>query len=270
MEARFGLPTQVATDQQPTEVLAHMLDHRTCRQFRPEPVAEELLDLLLAATFCTPSKSDLQQCSVVVVRDEARREAIAELIPEMSWIATAPSFLLFCADSRRIRRVAERAGTGFANDHLDAVINAVSDAAMHLSTMMWAAESMGLGTCPISVVRNHIEEVSAIVELPELVFPLAGLCLGYPAQLGHSSMRLPLSVTVHTDRYDDLDAARDIEEYDRRRAAAHALRPERQIDIGRWGEAEFYGWSTDKARMVARRERDDLATFLASRSFGLG
>ncbi|MPY94758.1 MAG: hypothetical protein GEV08_17360 [Acidimicrobiia bacterium] len=71
MEARFGLPTQVGTDQPPTGLLAQMLDHRTYGQFRPQPLAEDLLELLLAATFSTPSKSDLQQCSVVVVRDRA-------------------------------------------------------------------------------------------------------------------------------------------------------------------------------------------------------
>lgn len=268
--ARFGLPSAAGAARPADDPLAVMLDHRTCRQYTDQPVADDLVELLLAAAFSTPSKSDLQQCSVVLVADPQRRGAIADLIPLMPWVRDAPRFLLFCADSRRIRRIAAGHDIPFGNDHLDAVLNAASDAAMHLSTFIWAAESAGLGTCPISVVRNHIAEVSAIVDLPDQVFPLAGLCLGWPARRGWPSMRLPLSVTVHVDRYDDTRAPEEIEAYDHRRAAVHQLPADRQLDAERWGVADFYGWSTDKARMVARRERDDLVSFLRNRGFGLG
>ncbi len=250
-----------------------MLQHRTCRRYRDEPVADDLLDLVLAAAFSTPSKSDLQQCSVIVVDDQARRSAIAELIPTMPWILEAGRFLLFCGDSRRIRRVADGHGVPFANDHLDAVLNAAGDAAMHLSSFIWAAESVGLGTCPISVVRNHIDEVAEIVELPEHVFPFAGMCVGWPEELRRLSPRLPPSVTIHRDRYhgSSTDAEDDdaVADYDRRRAGDYQPPPDQQVDVARWGAAEFYGWSLEKARMVGRRERDQLARFLRDRGFNL-
>lgn len=249
--------------------LAVMLGHRVCRRFGAQPVPGELLDLVLAATFSTPSKSDLQQCSVVVVRDAGRRAAIAELIPSMPWIADAPHFLVFCGDSRRIRRVAERAGIPFANDHLDAFLNAASDAAMHLSSFVWAAEAVGLGTCPISVVRNHIDEVAAIIELPEHVFPLAGMCVGWPEGEQRTSPRLPLEVTTHLDRYDDTGDDELIADYDRRRYGEWAPPPERQPGADRFGTVTRWGWSTEKARMVAHRERDQLARFLRERGFRL-
>ena len=37
---------------------------------------------------------------------------------------------------------------------------------------------MGLGCCPISVVRNHVEKLSELLELPAGVFPVAGLTVG--------------------------------------------------------------------------------------------
>jgi len=254
-----------------TEQLARMLDHRVCRAFTADPVDDALLDLVLAATFSTPSKSDLQQCSVIVVDDPGRRAALAALIPSMPWIASAARFLVFCGDSHRIRAVSARAGLPFANDHLDAVLNAAADAAIHLASFVWAAESVGLGTCPISVVRNHIEEVAAIVELPDHVFPLAGMCVGWPERLLPFSPRLPPAVTVHRDRYDDSAAAGLIADYDRRRTAAgRPVPPEAQVDVDVWGVADPYGWSVEKARMVAPRERDQLARYLADRGFGLG
>ncbi len=237
-----------------SRTIESMLDHRTCRRFTDRPVDDDLLDLLLAATFSTPSKSDLQQCSVIVVDDPTNRCAIAELIPSMPWVADSPRFVVFCGDSRRIRRVAAATGVGFGNDHLDAFLNAAADAAMHLSSFVWAAESVGLGTCPISVVRNHIDEVSAILELPDHVFPLAGMCVGWPEREERLSPRLPLSVTVHRDRYDDTQAPELIAEYDRRR---HEAQPKGDV------------WSVAKAAMVSQPERAQLARFLRERGFKL-
>ena len=71
------------------------------------------------------------------------------------------------------------------------------DAALVMQTFILAAETAGLGCCPISALRNHADAVARILELPEKVFPVAGLCIGYPAAEGFVSMRLPLAVTVH-------------------------------------------------------------------------
>jgi nitroreductase/FMN reductase [NAD(P)H] len=261
--ARFAMPSPPATSvgsatgpdgATDTRTIERMLEHRTCRRFTDQLVDDELLNLLLATTFSTPSKSDLQQCSVIVVDDEKSRQAIADLIPSMPWVIESARFLVFCGDSHRIRRVADGVGVEFANDHLDAFLNAAADAATHLSTFIWAAESVGLGTCPISVVRNHIEEVSTILELPDHVFPLAGMCVGWPERLERLSPRLPTSVTVHRDRYDDRDVDALVADYDRRR---HDARPAGDV------------WSVAKAAMVARSERSQLARFLRSKRFRL-
>ena len=152
-------------------------------------------------------------------------------------VATAVAFVVYAAD----------AGVTFANDHLDAFLNAAADAAMHLSTFIWAAESVGLGTCPISVVRNHIDEVSTILGLPDHVFPLAGMCVGWPERLEPISPRLPQSVTVHQNRYDDRDVPADTADYDRRRQDA---------------QPKGAPWSVAKAAMVSQPERAQLARFL--------
>ena len=269
VEARFGLPASAGKSLAAEGALAGMLSHRTHRRFTDEPVSDEMLELVLACGFSAPTKSDLQQASVVLVRDAARRQAIAGLIPSMPWIATVPVFLVFCGDSRRIRRICELRGRPFANDHMDAFLNAVSDTAMVLQNCVNAAEALGLGTCPISHVRNHIDEVAAILELPAYVFPLAGLCIGHPSQAGWVSMRLPPQVTVHTDRYDDSGFVPALEAYDRRRDARFSVPADKQRQPKRFGVAPFYGWSEDKARQVAERERDSLRAFLERQGFDL-
>jgi len=267
--ARFGLAPRFAQTAPPGGTIATMLQHRICRRFTDEPIDDALLERLLAATLSTPAKSDLQQVAIIVVDDPERRGRIADLIPDMPWIRSCARFLLFCGDGRRIRRICERYGIAFGNDHLDAVLNPAVDAALHLSSCVWAAESMGLGTCPISVVRNHISEVSAICELPELVFPVSGLCLGFRGDRGHQVLRLPPALTVHHDRYDDSDFDAELDGYDRRRDAVFSIPPDKQQHRDRFGTAEFYGWSLDKARQVSVTERDDLAAFLRRQGFRL-
>jgi nitroreductase/FMN reductase [NAD(P)H] len=268
IEYRYGEGIDLPDGTIPGEAsVAAILAHRTHRAYADREIDERILNLLLASTFSTPSKSDLQQCSVIVLRDGRRRSELAALIPSMPWIADAPVFLVFCGDSRRIRRICELRGKPFANDHLDAFVNAAADAAMHLSTFINAADAMGLGTCPISVLRNHIGEVCRILELPPGVFPLAGCCLGWPVRDGYMSMRLPLELSVHEDRYDDDKFERLLDQYDKARDAKFSIPEDRQRYVDDYGTADFYGWSEDKARQVSKPEREGLGAFLRGHGF---
>jgi nitroreductase/FMN reductase [NAD(P)H] len=103
--------------------------------------------------------------------------------------------------------------------------------------------------------------------LPDWVFPVAGLCVGYPAEPGRISARLPLEVTVHVDRHDETHIKENIDDYDHRR---HELLPyRRQRHAERYGKAEFYGWSEDKARQYAVPERADFGAFIRQKGFSL-
>lgn len=185
----------------------------------------------------------------------------------MKWINNAPVFLVFCGNNRRIRQIGGWRGKPFANDHLDHFMNAAVDAGIVMTTFIRAAEAVGLGTCPISAVRNHSNEVSRLLELPDWVFPVAGLCVGYPAEPGRISARLPLDVTVHVDGYDETNIKEKIDAYDRRR---HELQPYRkQRHVEHYGKAAFYGWSEDKARQYAVSERADFGTFIRQKGFSL-
>ena len=264
---RFGTELAVDASLPGLEELDRIAEHRSHRKYTEAPVTPELLHLLLACALSAPSKSDLQQADIIHVADPAKVRAIAALIPDMPWIAEAPVLLVFCGNNRRIRQIGEWRGKPFANDHLDHFMNAAVDAAIVMTTFIRAAEAVGLGTCPISAIRNNPHEVSALLELPGWVFPVAGLTLGYPAQQGRITPRLPLEVTVHVDRYDESHIEQKIDQYDRRR---HALMPYRnQRRIRRFAEAEFYGWSEDKARQYAVPERADWGAFIRGKGFSL-
>jgi nitroreductase len=269
IEARFGLPTGAGRAMPAEGTVAQLLAHRTHRRYKPDPVSAEVLEIVLAAALSAPSKSDLQQVAVIVVRDRAKQTAIGGWIPDMPWIATAPLCLVFCGDHRRMRRVSELRDRPFPNDTLDMFMNAAVDTGLVLQSFITAAEAIGLGCCPISVVRNHVEKLADLLALPPGVFPVAGLTVGYPSQPGWISMRLPTALTVHTDRYDDSRFAEEIASYDRRREARHATPRDSQRFVDRWGYTEPYGWSEDKARQYSVPERHNFGPFIRRHGFGL-
>jgi len=266
LSERFG-ETFDLTKCERLEGLASIAGHRTQRRYLARHVEPSLLRLLSACALSAPSKSDLQQADILIVRDDKKRQTIADLLPDMPWVREAPVFLVFLANGRRFARLFELRGRPFTNDHLDLLFNATVDAALVLMNFVRAAEAVGLGCCPISVIRDHAAKVSELLELPDKVIPVAGMCLGWPAEEGGISPRLPLAVTLHEDRFDDDDLAAQVESYDRRRAG---LRPYRsQRDVERFGHAEFYGWSEDKARQYAKPQRADFGAFVRGKGFNL-
>src|SRR5437773_5359897 len=85
--------------------LRTMLERRVIRAYTDRPVEPALIDALLDVAFSAPSKSDYQQATVLRVTDPEKRKALAALVPAMPWIGTAPQFLVFCADARRLERL---------------------------------------------------------------------------------------------------------------------------------------------------------------------
>jgi nitroreductase len=247
--------------------LAQIAGHRSHRRFLPRPIAPDLLRLLCACALSAPSKSDLQQCDIVIVTDTTIRAGIVATIPDMPWIMDAPAFLVFVANGERLPNLARLHAKPFPNDHLDQFFNAAVDTAIVLATFLRAASAVGLGCCPISAIRDRPQTVSDLLRLPQRVIPVAGLCVGWPAQTGEITPRLSLRTTVIENSYGERDLAKEIDAYDRRRAALRPYRRQRSRE--RWGEADFYGWSQDKARQYGVPTRADFGAFVRGKGFCL-
>ena len=241
------------------------------RSFSPLPVPFDLLHRLCALALCAPTKSDLQQRDIIIVDDAGLKQEILEPLAEgpigQPWLANVPVLLVFCGNNRRQRLWHEWRGKPFANDHLDAFFNASVDAGIALTAFVLAAEAQGLGTCPISVIRNRAAAVSELLHLPQHVFPVAGLAVGWPATAPKQSMRLPLDVTVHRNAYREDGLREAVDGYDRRRQAAQPYREQRYLET--FGKSETYGWSEDKARQYAVPERADFGAYIRARGFRL-
>jgi len=264
---RFGATCPVDPALPGLDELARIARHCVHRRFLSRSVEPALLRLLCACALSAPSKSDLQQSDILVVRDKSKQNAIAGLIADMPWIADAPVFLMFLANGARLPQIAVMRDKPFPNDHLDLFFNAVADCAIVLTTFMRAAAAVGLGCCPISAVRDSPEAVNELLKLPERVIPMAGLCVGWPAEGSRITPRLGLEVTLHEDVYRKNGLGEQIDAYDRRRAATRPYARQRAPE--RWGRAGFYGWSEDKARQYAEPLRATFGRYVRANGFRL-
>jgi nitroreductase len=264
---RFGTTPTVASALAVAPLSQALAGRGSCRAFEDRPVARELLRSLAALALCAPSKSDLQQADLVLATDPGLRAALAATVPNQPWVAVAPALVVVCGNNRRQRQLHAWRGHPFANDHLDAFFNAAVDGAIVLSAFVLAAEAAGLGACPISGLRDRPEVVAELLGLPDHVFPIAGIGLGYPAGEPQVSLRLPLAATVHENRWSETDIETHLAAYDARR---RELQPyARQRGEVRFGRAAEYGWSEDKARQYAEPQRGDFGAFVRARGFRL-
>jgi nitroreductase/FMN reductase [NAD(P)H] len=135
-----------------------------------------------------------------------------------------------------------------------------------MAQFMAAADAVGLGTCPISYVRSHIERVSPLLGLPVGVYPVAGLTVGWPVFRRPVSMRLPPSVVVHRERYDDSALPGHVAAYDQRR---EAVAPASQKNSDIYPTRDGVGWSENVARQLSVPERFGFAAYLKTKGFDL-
>jgi nitroreductase len=276
LHARFGEDLELPAHLDGLDELLRIATHVSHRAWTDTPVPPATVRLLAACALAAPSKSDLQQTEVVDVRDPALRDAVQALIPTMPWIRHAPAFVVFCGSGRRLRRVFRRRGASFPNEHLDGFFNPTVDASLVLMNFVRAAAATGLACCPISAVRDRAADLASLLALPEHVFPVAGLCVGFPAQPLSVNPRLSLAATFHVDRVDGgpidpVAAARaidaSIDDYDRRWRAARSRRPGmRPADA----PTAPPGWSDERAKQFSTPQHADWGAFVRARGFDLG
>jgi len=215
LNARYGLydlPAPLLWN----ETLETLLAHRSVRAYLSDALPEGTLELLIAAAQSASSSSNLQVWSVVSVEDLARKERLSKFAGDQNHIRQAPLFLVWLADVARMRRVANnRTLSAEGLDYTEMFIVAAVDAALAAQNATIAAESLGLGTVYIGAVRNNPEKVAAELGLPQGVFPLFGLCVGYPDPARPASIkpRLPQPAVLHRERY-SMEQDQSVAEYD--------------------------------------------------------
>lgn len=210
------------------QVVETLLNHRSIRSYKRTEISEEMMEQIYKGIQAAPTSINGQQLSVIVIRDQGKKDLIAELCGGQAWIAQAPVFLLFVADYHRAKLAAEKNNEILAiTDSLEAIMVSAVDVGLAMGNAIGIAESFGLGIVPIGAVRKEPQKLIDMLELPELVFPVAGLVVGYPEDKSALKPRLPKEAIFHEESY-KADQMTIIDDYDATIAAYMMQRTEGQ------------------------------------------
>ena len=96
LELRFGeAPAEPPETIADVSTLLRMANRKSDRRFIDKSVSVELLELLAAVALTAPTKSDMQQRDIIIVKDADVRGQIETCIPGQGWIPKAPELLVF-------------------------------------------------------------------------------------------------------------------------------------------------------------------------------
>lgn len=211
------------------EVVAHLLDHRSVRGYKPDALPAGTLETLIAAAQSAATSSNMQWCSAIAVTDPATKKVLAEIAGGQKHIEQCPLFIAWVADLSRNQRISEATRTGFeCLPWLETFMVACIDTALAAQNAVVAAQSLGLGTVYIGAMRNDPVRVARLLGLPPKSFVAFGLCVGYPTEqaTGEVKPRLPQASMLYRERYDAQHEAAQRAVYDKemeRFSARHEL-----------------------------------------------
>ncbi|MFW6269828.1 MAG: nitroreductase family protein [Bacillota bacterium] len=171
-------------------VIETMLNHKSVRSYTDESPSNEKIEEIIRAGQQAPFVS--QMYSVLLSRKKN--------IP-----FGAPLLFTICVDIHKLERIMEARNWKLKTNDLSLLLFGIQDAALMAENMVIAGESMGLGSCFLGMASYKADKMIEEYNLPEKVFPLVQLVMGYPAEDKPPRPRYPLDFVLFEDKYPQLD-----------------------------------------------------------------
>lgn len=176
---------------------------RTIRKYADRQVEMAQINEMLCEAAQAPTCGNMQLYSVVVTTDEAGKAALAPAHFNQPSVTSASAVLTFCADFNRFVKWCVQRGADPGYDNFQSFVSAMLDTVIFAQQFCTIAEMRGLGTCYLGTTIWNAPMIADALELPSMVIPVITVTLGYPAEQGVVSDRLPLSGFVHHEKYQD-------------------------------------------------------------------
>jgi nitroreductase len=209
----------------PLDVPSAILQRRSIKNFKPDPIDPALLNQIIELTIAAPSSFNIQDWRIVVVQDTTQRAALAAACWNQPQVAQAPVNLVFAADIKAgesdLTPILDRGlETGAWNEKTVAYFKksipefavglgdkareyAIKDAMIAATHAMLAAESLGLSSCMMNGwMEDKVKAVIGAENDPNLAIALI-LPIGYAAEPRKNPGRMPFEFNVSRDRIDN-------------------------------------------------------------------
>ena len=153
---------------------------RSVRLYQDKPISDEDLNKILESARMAPSARNLQGYKFIVIKDQAKKEKIAE-INKMPFVAKAPVVLLCVSNDLENKY------------HL-------IDIAIAIDHMVLTAWDLGIGSCWIGGI-GAAEDLAKVVNAPKGAMPVMILPLGFPADREIPKRRKEIGEMVSYEEY---------------------------------------------------------------------
>ncbi len=242
------------------DVLKLLTSHSSVRDFLAKSVDDDLLKELIQAGQSAATSNHVQAYTIIRIRDKDKRKQLAALAGDQQYVADCPVFLVFCADLNRLTTACQMNNETADNSSTETFIVATVDTALVAQNIMIAAESNGLGGVYIGAIRNHPREVCDLLQIPQHVYPVFGMCLGYPEQVNATKPRLPLPLVLHEDCYGADQEQVHLQKYDGIMSDYYSKRT---------NGTRHTTWTEGVAVMLKQKQRPHMKNFIAGQGFDL-
>ena len=158
---------------------------------------------MFEASFRASTVGNMQTYSVVVTREAEGKEKLAPAHFNQPMVKSAPVVLTFCIDLRRFSKWCEQRNAQPGYNNFEWFVTGAVDALLVAQTFCVAAEKKGLGICYLGTTTYNPHVIVEALNLPELVFPITTVTVGWPAEDPEQVDRLPIEGIVHEEYYHD-------------------------------------------------------------------
>lgn len=245
-------------------ILTFLNGHASARQFTDRTINEDDERIIVTTAQRSPTSSNVQAYSIISVRDQSKKARLAELCGNQAHVERCPLFLVFCADLYRLLRLNEARGYDFYGEYTEPFIIATVDCALAAGRALQAAQALGMGGVMVGGIRNNPQEVADLLELPDLVYAVMGMSLGYPGRQPSIKPRLPRAALHFHETYDVSSIDTAVAEYDKTIDEVGYLKG-REVEPERYpGFNGLYSWSEHTARRMASTKKGTLRPHLMS------
>ena len=167
-------------------ILQSMLNRKSIRKYTTDVPSDDMVEDIVRAGQQAPFS---YQCYSVLM-DKEKKHPFG-----------APLLFTICVDLHKLEIIMKKRNWTIVTNDLSMLLMGMQDASYAAGNMVMAAESLGLGSCFIGATPYYADKIIEEYKLPNKVFPLVQLVIGYPAEEACPRPRYPMEYTLFENEY---------------------------------------------------------------------
>lgn len=243
------------------ETIETILNHRSIRKFKDQTLTEDQITQIVKAAQMASTSSFIQAYTIIGIENKETKAELAKFAGNQPYVEKNGHFFVFCADLHRHVEAAkmEKVDITPSLETTEKFMVSVIDATLAAQNAAIAAESMGLGMCYIGGLRNEVEKVSNLLQLPNYVIPLFGMAVGIPDTETDKKPRLPVENVYFKETYPtDQTIKKGLDEYNQTISAYYSNRTD-----GKRNDS----WTEQMTQMLGTPRRTHMKDFVQRKGF---